>query len=89
MLIDLQRLDEGSGIESTLRENKALWHKSCYSKFSASQVRRAEKRKSTLEDSELKEGPAKKYTRQSACSEMEELTCFFLCEECISIRTAS
>ena len=77
MLIDLQRLDEGSGIESTLRENKAVWHKSCYSKFNATQVRRAEKRKSTLEDSELKEGPAKKYTRQSTCSEMEELTCVF------------
>ena len=40
MLIVLQRLDEGSGIESTLRENKAVWHKSCYSKFNATQVRK-------------------------------------------------
>ena len=78
--VDLERLDEGNGIEATLRENKAMWHKSCCTKLNATQVRRAEKRKVSLEDSELKEVPARKYTRQSACFKMEELTCYFCVE---------
>jgi len=82
--VDMERLDEGSGIEATLIENKATWHKSCYTKFNATQVRRAEKRKSSLQDSELMEVPARKYTHQSANSEMEELTCFF-CAEVASV----
>ncbi len=80
MPIDLERLNEGSGIEATLMENEAMWNKSCCIKFNATQVGRAEKRKSSPEDSELKEVPARKYTRQSACHEMEDVTCFFCAE---------
>ena len=32
-IIDLGRLDEGNGIEATLLERKAKWHKSCHTKF--------------------------------------------------------
>ena len=78
MPVDLECLDEGSGIEPTLMENEAMWHKSCCIKFNATQVRRAEKRTSSPEDSELKQVTARKYTRQSACHEMEEVTsCVF------------
>ena len=58
-----------------------MWHKSCCIKFNATQVRRAEKRKSSPEDSELKQVTARKYTRQSACHEMEEVTCCLFCGE--------
>ena len=30
MPIDLRRLDEGNGVEATLRKNMAKWHKFCY-----------------------------------------------------------
>ena len=43
MPIDLRRLDEGNGIEATLIEHKAKWHKSCHSKFNATKLVRAEK----------------------------------------------
>ena len=62
-------------------------HKSCYSKFSATQVRRAEKRKSSLEDSGLilKEGPANKYTHQGTCSEIKKSVVVF----CVKSASAS
>ena len=43
MPIDLRRLDEGSGIEATLHEHKAKWHKSCHTKFNVTKLQRAEK----------------------------------------------
>ena len=33
MPIDLRRLNEGNGVEATLRKNKAKWYKFCHSKF--------------------------------------------------------
>ena len=45
MPIDLRHLDEGNGVEATLRKNKAKWHKFCHSKFNITKLKRAEKRK--------------------------------------------
>ena len=50
MPIDLRCLDEGNGVEATLRKNKAKWHKFCHSKF---KLKQAEKRKSSTEGSDL------------------------------------
>ena len=44
--ISLERLDDGDGIEATLRCWKASWHKSCRCKFNATKLERAEKRRS-------------------------------------------
>lgn len=42
--INLARLNEGEGIENTLLNLKARWHKSCITKFNATKLKRAEKR---------------------------------------------
>ena len=41
--IDLSRLDEGGGLESTFLRCKAHWHKSCYDQFNSTKFKRAEK----------------------------------------------
>lgn len=38
--IDLRRLDEGKGMEATLLEHKAKWHKSCCTKFNLTEQKR-------------------------------------------------
>lgn len=78
MPIDLRRLDEGNGIEATLLEHEAKWHKSCHTKFNITQLHRAEKRKSTEEDCESASVPAKKYIRRSISHATD--VCFF-CEK--------
>ena len=44
--LDPARLDEGSGIEDTLRKNKAQYHESCRLLFNNTKLHRAEKRSS-------------------------------------------
>lgn len=43
--LNLNRLDDVSGMQSTLTANKAKWHKFCFLKFNATKLKRAEKRK--------------------------------------------
>ena len=43
--INISRLDDGSGIQGTLKSHKASYHKSCYSKLSNLKLQRAWKRK--------------------------------------------
>lgn len=40
----LERFDKGDGIAATFARNKARWHKSCYSLFNSTKLRRAQKR---------------------------------------------
>ena len=42
--LDLARLDEGEGVEETLRANKAKYHNSCRGLFSSTRLERARKR---------------------------------------------
>ena len=42
MPIDSRRVDEGKGIEATMLEHLAKWHKSCKGKFNKSKLERAE-----------------------------------------------
>ena len=39
--IDLEKLDNGSGIEATFETNLAAWHKTCLQKFSNMKLDRA------------------------------------------------
>ena len=43
--VPLSVLDEGGGIEETLRSHQASWHKSCFNKCSSAKMTRAQKRK--------------------------------------------
>ena len=43
---ELDRLDDGRGLEETLKANEAAYHRSCYLKYNDDKVKRAAKRKS-------------------------------------------
>ena len=61
----LSSLDEGNGIEVTLKRHKAKWHKSCFNKCGTVKLQRAQKRK--LEDSSVEgsKAPSPVKTRTS------------------------
>ena len=73
--LDISRLDDGEGIESTLQHHRAKWHDSCRLQYNKTQLTRAEKRKTTSCDTE---GVTPKFTRHSVDhSEALLETCFF------------
>ena len=43
--VNIEELNEGQGIEHTLKERKASWHKTCRNAFSNEKIERAKKRK--------------------------------------------
>ena len=45
-LRNIKRLDDGRGLEETLKANEAAYHRSCYLKYNDDKVKRASKRKS-------------------------------------------
>ena len=45
-LRSIKRLDDGRGLEETLKANEAAYHRSCYMKYNDDKVKRAAKRKS-------------------------------------------
>ena len=61
-----KNVDDGSGIESTLPKNDALWHKSCRNKFSNTELKRAQKRKTEEDDDTHPYSPIK--SRRSSTS---------------------
>ncbi len=77
MPINLERLDEGNGLEETMMSNKAMWHKSCSNKFNVTKLLRAQKRKCATEDRELESIAARKYPRRSVTIKD---VCFFCSE---------
>ena len=76
IVLDPARLDEGEGIEQTLRKNKAQYHQSCRVMFNNTKLERAQKRKAALHSTESGEG-CTKYRRTSR--EGRESECF-ICE---------
>ena len=60
--INLSRLDEGDGIESTFLRYKARWHKGCYLLFNSTKLNRAKKRHAPTPD----ESVNSKYTQSTA-----------------------
>ena len=81
MPIDLRQLDEGNGVEATLRKNTAKWHNFCHSKFNITKLKRAEKRKSSTstEGSDLDTTPTK-YTCKSSFLVADKTDICFFCE---------
>ena len=89
-LANILFLDNGKGIEQTLIDNKAVWHKSCWDLFSNTKVERAKKRK--LNDIENEEdednnitdttgdnfSPIKPRGPLTESSLQSEVHCFFL-----------
>lgn len=45
MDVDLKRLDDGDGLEATMRKHQASWHKTCRLKFNQTKLDRLAKRK--------------------------------------------
>ena len=60
--LHLSRLDDGEGIPSTFQSHKAKWHDSCRLKYNKTALHRAQKRKTSSEETE---SVSRKYTRHS------------------------
>eukprot|EP00795_Rhopilema_esculentum_P005342 gene5342-514_t len=73
--LDPERLDEGNGIEETLRDNNAMYHQSCRSLFSNTKLERARKRSVGESSGLFGEGRSKKQ-RKSVSKDV-----CFLCDE--------
>ena len=76
--LDMSRLDDGEGIESTLQHHKAKWHDSCRLKYNKTQLTRAEKRKTTSCNTE---GVTPKFIRQSVDHSETLLEKCFFCDK--------
>ena len=81
ILLNPSRLDEGGGIEATLRRNSAKYHQSCRFKFNNTKLKRAEKRKLEVE---LKNESHKQMRRNIPSSEKKDRVECFLCDAIIS-----
>ena len=55
IIVDLAKLDDGGGIEDTLRKNQAQYHRSCRLMFNNDKLGRARKRKSKTQSNERDE----------------------------------
>ena len=79
--IQLERLDEGHGIEATMIANHAKYHHTCRLKYSHTKLKRAEKRALKIEDNSDKAPTACKYTRSNSLTPSADKqindTCFF------------
>lgn len=75
LMFDPARLDEGSGIEATLHQNMAKYHRSCRVMFNNAKLERARKRRSKVEGSEPQEMKAKQ-----RCMSHDNEGCIF-CEK--------
>lgn len=79
--IDLARLNDGSGIEQTLKKNQAKWHGACKMRCSNREIQRAETRKAKEENVGCESTPVKKKLRMtpghSKTKEPKKPSCFF------------
>ena len=97
--IDVSRLEDGDGIQETLRARNAKWHKACRVLCNAGQVERVRKRQCKARQ-ELPQSPVKqhlrsastpptpkeiKHTHQPACFFCDETTGYFHKAETISL----
>ena len=86
MDIDIERLDEGDGLEITMRRNQACWHKSCRLKVNQTKLDHLAKRKEEEKIAEEREMETEQEeegmrTRSNVGRpNCEEEVCFF-CEE--------
>ena len=75
--VDFAALDDGFGLAESFQKSNAKWHRSCFMKCTKTELKRAEKRKS----SNLNVQPAeKKFSRQSVSAKnnkVENSACYF------------
>ncbi|KAL9972875.1 hypothetical protein ACROYT_G019259 [Oculina patagonica] len=79
MDINIDLFDEGTGIEETLANHKALWHKYCRDRFSNTKLSRAKKRK--LAEASIDEAGSPIKSRRSSIKEASTKDCCFFCEK--------
>ncbi len=79
--MNLDRMDEGDGIERTLSNRKAKFHKACNLKFNKSELKRASKRKLTVHDDRSVADTDVKFTRQKMTRNEDEHTKCFFCDQ--------
>ena len=73
--VNLDKLDEGSGIAETLQSHAAMYHKSCYLKY---KVRRLQKRVSVTSDDESSSKKTKSQLNVSICQQVQSIPKCFL-----------
>ena len=74
---DVSELDSGDGIESTLSNNNACWHKSCRNKINSTEIKRVAKRKRDNEDDSSKLSPVKTTRSVGHSNEKYNEQCLF------------
>ena len=83
--INVARLDEGSGIEATIKEHQAVWHKSCAMKYNNTQLTRMQKRKYSEGDMFHSSSPVKTRSNFTKHDASKGDVCFF-CDEASSAK---
>jgi len=78
IILDPARLDEGGGIEQTLRNNTAKYHQSCRLMFNNSELQRAQKRTLSAFDLPDESADKRKMPRRGRSPSLSEC---FLCEK--------
>ena len=74
---DVSDLDIEDGIESTLSNNNACWHKSCRNKINSTEIKRVAKRKRDSEDDSSKLSPVKTRRSVGNSNEKDNEQCLF------------
>ena len=77
-MLDPAKLDEGEGIDQTLRKNNAKYHQSCRLMFNNSKLKRAQKRASSAAEQTTDESPStrripRRSSAQSECFLREKI----------------
>ena len=75
--IDLDKLDDGEGIQATFEHHRARWHDSCRLEYNKTKLFRAEKRKTSCE---RRTDVPRKYTRQSVDQPQPSVDKCFFCD---------
>ena len=80
--ISVSRLNDGSGVCSTMIHNEAKWHRSCRLNYNSTKLQRLEKRKSCETADQTDSVNSSKRTRSTLDTShvLSELRCFF-CDE--------
>ena len=79
--LQLERLNEGCGIEAAMLANNALYHQACNLKYNNTKLQRAEKR-TFVTEGEINDAPGackrtRFHSRSSSTEEAQEVQCFF------------
>ena len=78
--INLSRLDDGSGIEETLKRYEAKWHDSCRLLYNSTKLKRAEKRNKSQEEANHDDnGSLKKSIRKN--EKRASIETYFFCDK--------